>query len=55
MDDFHQFFSYWAVNISSDKKVELKTAYCIYKEKVVGITVPWAGDGLYLVDLKELF
>lgn len=55
MDDFHQFFSYWAANSSSGKKVELKTAYCIYKEKVVGITVPWAGDGLYLVDLKELF
>jgi len=55
MDDFHQFFSYWVVNISSGEKVELKTAYCIYKEKVVGITVSWAGDGLYLVDLKELF
>jgi len=55
IDDFHQFFSYWVVNISSGKKVELKTAYCIDKEKVVGITVPWAGDGLYLVDLKNLF
>lgn len=55
MDDFHQFFSYWVVNLSSGEKVELKTAYCIYKEKVVGITVPWAGDGLYIVDLKKLF
>jgi len=53
MDDYHQFCKYWVVNISSGKKVELKTAFCIDKEKVVGITV-WAG-GLYLVDLKELF
>jgi hypothetical protein len=55
IDDFHQFFSYWVVNISSGKKVELKTAYCIDKEKVVGITVPGAENGLYLIDLKKLF
>ena len=55
MDDYHQFFKYWVVNILSGEKVELKTAYCIDKEKVVGITVSWAGEGLYLVDLKELF
>jgi len=55
MDDYDQFYSYWVVNISSGKKIELKTAYCIYKEKVVGITIPWESKGLYLVDLNDLF
>ena len=55
LDDYHQFFSYWVVHIPTNKKVELKTAYCINQDKVVGITIPSTGDGLYLVDLKELF
>ena len=56
IDNFEQVVKYWVVNISSNEKLELETAYCIDKEKVVGITVTWGvNDELYIYNLYNLY
>jgi hypothetical protein len=55
MDEYELFNKYWVVNISTKNKVELKTAYCIDDERVVGSTFFTGNDSLYLVELKNLF